>query len=163
MALQYARAMGLRVIAIDTGSSKKEMCLRLGAEGRQLHSLLSTVSNTRSDGTACAAFIDFKETSDTAEQVKRITGKGAHAVSKALPEESRRNDLARPPQVIVTGGTKSAYAGTLKFLRNGGTVCGIGLPPKETAFFGGYAEEIIRNRLTVTGTWNNNSLSEYVC
>jgi threonine dehydrogenase-like Zn-dependent dehydrogenase len=54
-------------------------------------------------------------------------------------------------KVIITGGTKSAYTGTLKFLRNGGTVVGIGLPPKETAFFGGYAEEIIRNRLTVTG------------
>lgn len=35
MAVQYARAMGLRVIAIDTGDSKKEMCLRLGAEGMQ--------------------------------------------------------------------------------------------------------------------------------
>jgi propanol-preferring alcohol dehydrogenase len=33
MAVQYAKAMGLRVIAIDTGSSKKEMCERLGAEG----------------------------------------------------------------------------------------------------------------------------------
>lgn len=34
MALQYARAMGLRVIAIDTGASKKEMCQKLGAEGQ---------------------------------------------------------------------------------------------------------------------------------
>lgn len=33
MAVQYARAMGLRVIAIDTGVSKKEMCEKLGAEG----------------------------------------------------------------------------------------------------------------------------------
>lgn len=34
MAVQYAKAMGLRVIAIDTGSSKKEMCEKLGAEGK---------------------------------------------------------------------------------------------------------------------------------
>lgn len=33
MAVQLARVMGLRVIAIDTGAEKRKMCLELGAEG----------------------------------------------------------------------------------------------------------------------------------
>ena len=32
LAVQYAKWMGLRVIAIDTGAEKKELCLKLGAE-----------------------------------------------------------------------------------------------------------------------------------
>lgn len=32
MAIQYAQYMGMRVIAIDTGSEKEELCKKLGAE-----------------------------------------------------------------------------------------------------------------------------------
>ncbi|KAF8746800.1 Mannitol-1-phosphate dehydrogenase, partial [Rhizoctonia solani] len=60
LAVQYAiNAFGLRVIAIDTGDNKKELCLKLGAEN----------------------FIDFKKSGNVADEVKRITdGAGAHAV-----------------------------------------------------------------------------------
>ena len=57
--MQYAKAMGFRVIAIDTGSEKQEMCLNtLGAE----------------------EFVDFAK-GDVVAKVKSVTGGlGAHAV-----------------------------------------------------------------------------------
>jgi alcohol dehydrogenase, propanol-preferring len=58
LAVQYANAMGLRVIAIDTGADKKKLCLDLGAE----------------------KWIDFKETKDLVKDIKDLTdGLGAHA------------------------------------------------------------------------------------
>ncbi|ORY11920.1 chaperonin 10-like protein [Clohesyomyces aquaticus] len=58
--VQLAKAMGLRPIAIDTGSDKKKLCLETaGAEH----------------------FIDFKETPDVAAEVVRLCdGIGAHAI-----------------------------------------------------------------------------------
>ena len=32
LALQYAKAMGMRPIAVDGGDAKKDLCLKLGAE-----------------------------------------------------------------------------------------------------------------------------------
>ncbi|KAM5356876.1 hypothetical protein ACJ41O_003522 [Fusarium nematophilum] len=57
-AVQYARAMGMRVIAIDGGDHKRELCKKLGAE----------------------VFIDFKETKDIAAEIMKITTYGAHGV-----------------------------------------------------------------------------------
>ncbi|KAL4800955.1 alcohol dehydrogenase 3 [Aspergillus venezuelensis] len=60
LAQQYAKAMGLRIIAIDAGDEKKAMCESLGAE----------------------AYIDFSSTEDVVSAVKSATpgGLGAHAV-----------------------------------------------------------------------------------
>ena len=76
LALQYAKVMvvmvsghkflpcmadtsqGLRVIAIDEGQAKEELCKKLGAE----------------------AFIDFGKVKDISAEVKRITSHGAHGV-----------------------------------------------------------------------------------
>ncbi|OJI98980.1 hypothetical protein ASPVEDRAFT_123274 [Aspergillus versicolor CBS 583.65] len=60
LALQYAKAMGLRVVAIDSGDEKKDMCEQLGAED----------------------FIDFSKSKDVVADVKAATpnGMGAHAV-----------------------------------------------------------------------------------
>jgi alcohol dehydrogenase, propanol-preferring len=61
LAQQYARAMGLRVIAIDTGDEKKKMCLeQLGAE----------------------SFVDFATSSNVVKDVQAATddGLGPHAV-----------------------------------------------------------------------------------
>ncbi|KAI6043949.1 hypothetical protein EDC04DRAFT_2944250 [Pisolithus marmoratus] len=56
-AVQYAVAMGMRVVAIDTGAEKKDMCLGLGAE----------------------KWIDFKETQDIVGAIKEACdGQGAH-------------------------------------------------------------------------------------
>lgn len=57
--VQLAKAMGMRSIVIDTGAQKRKLSLEMGAE----------------------EFIDFREVSDTAAEVKRIAGGvGAHGV-----------------------------------------------------------------------------------
>ncbi|KAF9009701.1 mannitol-1-phosphate dehydrogenase M1PDH1 [Cyathus striatus] len=58
LAIQYAVAQGARVLAIDTGAAKKELCLSLGAE----------------------AWVDFKESGDLTRDVQAATGgEGPHA------------------------------------------------------------------------------------
>lgn len=56
--IQYAKAMGMRVIAIDGGDQKRELCLGLGAE----------------------VFIDFQQIDDIATMISQITKVGAHGV-----------------------------------------------------------------------------------
>ncbi|PKY05416.1 GroES-like protein [Aspergillus campestris IBT 28561] len=60
LALQYAKAMGLQVVAIDGGDEKKAMCEKLGAK----------------------SYVDFTKSKDVVEDVKAATldGLGAHAV-----------------------------------------------------------------------------------
>ncbi|KAF5685677.1 ADH5-alcohol dehydrogenase V [Fusarium circinatum] len=62
-ALQYAKAMGMRVIAVDMGKEKEEMCRRLGA----------------------GTFIDSSK--DVVAGVMRITTYGAHGVLVATPSK----------------------------------------------------------------------------
>nr|VWO94502.1 Alcohol dehydrogenase 1 [Ganoderma boninense] len=58
LAVQYAVAMGLRVVAIDTGAEKKKLAMSLGAE----------------------KWVDFRETKDLVKDVIAATdGLGAHA------------------------------------------------------------------------------------
>lgn len=58
MAVQYAVAMGLRVVAVDTGAEKQELVTRLGAE----------------------KWVDFRETKDLVKDIIAATdGLGAHA------------------------------------------------------------------------------------
>lgn len=52
LAIQYAVAVGLRVIAVDTGADKKKLCLSLGAE----------------------SFVDFRESKNLIEDIKTVTG-----------------------------------------------------------------------------------------
>lgn len=59
MGVMYAKAMGMRVIAIDGGSDKEEMCKRIGAEH----------------------FVDFTKVKDVnAEVVRLADGLGVHGV-----------------------------------------------------------------------------------
>ena len=55
--VQLAAAMGLRVVVVDTGAERREMCKKYGAEH----------------------FVDFKEVEDTAAEVVKLTNGGAHA------------------------------------------------------------------------------------
>ncbi|KAH9941597.1 GroES-like protein [Epithele typhae] len=58
LAVQYAVAMGLRVVAVDTGAEKKELVMKLGAE----------------------KWVDFKETKDLVGDIRAATGGlGGHA------------------------------------------------------------------------------------
>ncbi|KAG0686915.1 alcohol dehydrogenase [Pichia californica] len=58
LAIQYAKAMGLRVLAIDGGDDKKELCESLGAE----------------------VFVDFTKTNDIVKDIVAATDGGAHGV-----------------------------------------------------------------------------------
>lgn len=61
LAIQYARAMGMRVLAIDGGDEKRDLCEKLGAE-------------------AYIDFQKFKAPADLKDEVMRITKHGAHGV-----------------------------------------------------------------------------------
>ena len=76
------------------------------------------------DTLGCEAFIDFKDVSSIPEEVKRITGSGAHAL-------------------IVTGGTKAAYANWTDILRIGGTLVCVGLPPRGVCKFACWIVELV--------------------
>lgn len=58
LALQYANAMGLRVVGIDTGKEKEQLVQKLGAE----------------------EFVDFNKSDDVIGIVRKITDGGPHAV-----------------------------------------------------------------------------------
>ena len=65
LAIQYARAMGYRVIGIDSGPDKKKICHDLGAE----------------------AFVDFKSSKNMTQEVIEITNGGPHTVIHLAPAE----------------------------------------------------------------------------
>ncbi|KAL2160385.1 hypothetical protein VTH06DRAFT_1558 [Thermothelomyces fergusii] len=84
MAIQYARAMGLRVVAVDAGAAKGESCRALGAE----------------------AYVDFAASADLVADVRRATpdGLGPHAVLLlAVAEEPfrRATEYVRSRGTIV--------------------------------------------------------------
>lgn len=59
MGVQLAKAMGMRVVGVDGGDDKRDLCLKLG----------------------CEAFVDFTKVKDVAKEVVKICdGKGAHGV-----------------------------------------------------------------------------------
>lgn len=66
-AIQYAKAMGLNVIAIDGGDEKRDMCAKLGA----------------------GTFVDFQSSKDIVAEVKAATadGLGPHAVLLVAVQE----------------------------------------------------------------------------
>ncbi|KAF4957438.1 hypothetical protein FSARC_11313 [Fusarium sarcochroum] len=82
-ALQYAKAMGMRIIAVDGGKEKEKMCRMLGAD----------------------EFIDFHN--DVVAEVMKITTCGAHGVLVAAPPQ-KAYDLA--PFTLRVRGTVVALA-----------------------------------------------------
>ena len=58
MGVQLAKAMGIRVIGIDGGDAKRELCIKLG----------------------CEKYLDFTTTEDLEAEVMKTTGGGAHGV-----------------------------------------------------------------------------------
>ena len=81
-AVQYVKTMGMRVIAVDGGDEKRDLCKRLGAE----------------------AFIDFATTKGITAEIMRITTYSAHGVAG----NSCNEGVARCRQVymeLVCGST----------------------------------------------------------
>lgn len=79
-AVQYAKAMGMRVIAIDGGDAKRDLCKKLGAE----------------------EFIDFQKTKDVAAEVTKLTTYGAHGV---IVTASTKEAYATAPTFLRPNGT----------------------------------------------------------
>jgi len=85
LAQQYAKAMGLRVIAIDTGDEKKKMCLeQLGAE----------------------SFVDFATSKNVVKDVQAATadGLGPHAVILVAVNEKpfqQAAEYVRPRGTVI--------------------------------------------------------------
>lgn len=83
LAVQYARAMSMRVVAIDTGVEKEELLKSLGAE----------------------VFLDFKKVPDMVEAVKEATNGGAHGtlvLSTSPKSYEQAAGWARPGSTMVT-------------------------------------------------------------
>jgi propanol-preferring alcohol dehydrogenase len=80
LGLQYAKAMGMRVIAIDGGDEKAKLCKDLGAE----------------------EYLDFTSVKDMAAEVTRITKYGAHAV---IVFAASKESYAAAPNFLRPGGT----------------------------------------------------------
>lgn len=80
LAVQYAKAMGMRVIAIDGGDAKRDLCLKLGAE----------------------KFIDFTTTKDIPAEVLKITTYGSHGV---LVTAATKAGYEMAPHLLRPGGT----------------------------------------------------------
>ncbi|BGP39519.1 Alcohol dehydrogenase [Rhodotorula kratochvilovae] len=83
------------------------------------------------------AFVDFKTCADPAKEVASVTGGGGHVV-------------------VVTGGTAAAYASAPAYLRAGGTLLCVGLPPAGTAIAGADPCAIIFRKLTIKGSLTGN-------
>ncbi|KAL4803072.1 chaperonin 10-like protein [Aspergillus unguis] len=110
--VQLAKAMGIRAIVVDTGSSKRDLALEMGAE----------------------AFVDFKETPDTASAVIRIAdGVGVHGVFVTAP---------------------AAYKTALGFIgsRIGAVVMCVGLAERNSVIVGGDPCDLIFRNITIKGT-----------
>ncbi|KAG7086269.1 hypothetical protein E1B28_002235 [Marasmius oreades] len=92
LAVQYAVAMGFRVIAIDSGLSKKELCHKLGAE----------------------KWVDFMESKDVVKEVQEATGGlGSHAAVIAVGNATPFNQALlylRPSGTLVCVGVPAAGA-----------------------------------------------------
>ncbi|KAF9022467.1 GroES-like protein [Hymenopellis radicata] len=86
LAVQYARARGLRVIAIDTGDHKAKLCRDLGAE----------------------VWVDFKTSKDIVADVKKATGgPGAHSAVVTAATSGGYNqalDYLRPGATLMAVG-----------------------------------------------------------
>jgi propanol-preferring alcohol dehydrogenase len=79
MGVQIAKAMGMRVIAIDGGEEKRDLCYKLG----------------------CEEFVDFKAVKSVEEEVLRITGKGAHGIFVTAGSAAAYKSA---PQMVRVGG-----------------------------------------------------------
>jgi len=84
LAIQYGKALGLRVLAIASGEGKRDFCINLGAD----------------------EFIDYKASADIAADTKAITKGGAHIVLVAASGDAYTQALSllRPKGVLIALG-----------------------------------------------------------
>ena len=95
--------MGMQVIAIDTGDSKRELCLSLGA----------------------SHFVDFMHPSSVSQaaQVPPIPG-ASHIVTEILGLTEGQGAHA----ALLFGGGTTTYSDALAYLRRSGYLMAVGMP-----------------------------------
>ena len=134
LAQQYARAMGLRTIAVDTGDDKKKMCLE------QLGSY---------------AFVDFATSKNVVKDVQEATedGLGPHAVILVAVNEKpfqQAAEYVRPRQVQDFHHTFDDH----QLTSSRGTVICIGLPAG--AYLRAPVFESVIKMITIRGSYVGN-------
>ncbi|AFR95345.1 alcohol dehydrogenase, propanol-preferring [Cryptococcus neoformans] len=97
LAVQYAKAMGLKVVAIDTGAAKEKLVKSLGAD----------------------AWVDFKTTKDLVADVKAATGGQGPAAAIVTASHktgySQAIDYLKPSGTLVAVGLPNAEMGANVF------------------------------------------------
>lgn len=78
LAVQYAKVMGLRVLAIDSGDEKSKLCKELGAE----------------------IFIDYTKTNDLVNEIIDATNGGAHGVINVSVSEKAINQSFQYARIL---------------------------------------------------------------
>jgi propanol-preferring alcohol dehydrogenase len=113
LAQQYAKAMGLQVVAIDTGAEKRDMCLnKLGA----------------------SAFVDFKESKDVVADVRAAANNGEgpqYVFLEYSPRLCPKTELLTRKTysaVILVAVSEKPFHQAAEYVRKRGTVVAIGLP-----------------------------------
>lgn len=133
MACQYAKAMGLKIIAIDAGDEKREMTKKLGA----------------------TSFVDFSKSSNVIKDVQAATedGFGPHAVILVAVNEKPFQQAAevRYPSYCVK---LHLLTGALQYVRPKGTVIMMGLPAG--AYLKAPVFESVIKCITIRGSYVGN-------
>jgi alcohol dehydrogenase, propanol-preferring len=132
--VQYAKAMGMRVIAVDGGDDKKKLCLdQLGAE----------------------KYIDFQQEKDIPAKVTEMT-KVCHLYHIQQPFEWDRysSDLQQygAHGAIVYSAAASGYAAAPNVIRPGGTVVAVGLPTDTSVIAGAPPVQLALQRKQIVGS-----------
>lgn len=139
LALQYAKAMGVRTIAIDAGDEKKKMCKELGAE----------------------AFVDFSTSKNLVADVQKITpdGLGPHVVILVAVNEKPFQQAAeyiRPRGTVICIGLPAGaylkapvFESVIKMIRIQGSYVGNRKDSSEAIDF--FARGLIKAPFKVVG------------
>ncbi|KAK6895070.1 Alcohol dehydrogenase 2 [Candida tropicalis] len=116
LGIQYAKAMGYRVLAIDAGDDKGEFVKSLGAE----------------------TYIDFTKVADITEAIKEATNGGPHGVLNVSTSEKAINQSLDYVRTLATNGgphgvlnvstSEKAINQSFDYVRTLGTVVLVGLP-----------------------------------
>lgn len=137
LAVQYAKAMGFRVVAIDSGEAKAKLCKEMGAE----------------------AFVDFAATKDIVKDIKEATDGGPHAVIHVAVSEKAigvSTDYVRPCGTIVLVGLPAGaearskvFQHVIKSIDIKGSYVGNRKDSAEALDF--FARGLVRSPIKITG------------
>lgn len=136
LAVQYAKAMGYRVVGIDGGADKGELAKRVGAE----------------------VFIDYLKHSNVVEAVQEATNGGPHGVINVSVSEAAINastKYVRPTGTVILVGLPVAviksdvFSHVIKSINIKGSYVGNRADTREALEF--FSRGLVRSPITVVG------------